>query len=77
LLGVLIGLLLARYFLREQVNQAQTELRAGKKEQAASILSALGKTPKPQDLNRLVNRMEENNSSSKKNFKRKKPKRKK
>ena len=53
--GGVIGLLVARYFFKKQVKEWQKQMEKPDKEQVRNMLSALGKKPSEEQVNRFIN----------------------
>ena len=70
LVGAIIGWLACRYFLKKQIEEWKKKIEEPDKEQARNMLSALGKKPSEEQLNRFINMTK---SSKKANNKSKKP----
>jgi uncharacterized protein YneF (UPF0154 family) len=53
--GMLIGFLVTRYFFKKQVKEWQKKMEKPDKEQVRNMLSALGKKPSEEQVNRFIN----------------------
>lgn len=53
--GGIIGMVIARYFLKKQVEEWQKQMETPDKEQIKNMLSALGQKPSEEQVNRFIN----------------------
>ncbi|CAG8588305.1 10036_t:CDS:2 [Paraglomus occultum] len=64
-LGGIIGLLVARYFFKKQVEEWQKQMEKPDKEQVRNMLSALGRKPSEEQVNRFINMAKERQAKKK------------
>ncbi len=72
LVGVVIGWLMCRYFLKKQIKEWKKKIEEPDKEQVRNMLSALGKKPSEEQVNRFIN-MAKNSKEKSTNKPRKTP----
>lgn len=53
--GAIVGFLAARYFIEKQIKEWQKKMEEPDKEQVRNMLSALGRKPSEEQVNRFIN----------------------
>jgi uncharacterized protein YneF (UPF0154 family) len=72
LVGAIIGFLIFRYIAKKQIKELQKKMEEPDKEQVRNMLSALGKKPSEEQVNRFIN-MAKNSAKKGKNNSKKDP----
>jgi uncharacterized protein YneF (UPF0154 family) len=70
-IGFILGFISCKYYLKKQIEETQKNFDSMGKDQIKDMLSAFGKSPSKEQVNRIVNTME--NIKKKKSLKEKKP----